>query len=191
MVSSRRVNGTGLDVNEDDGTNISRSDDAAGDISLLDHGKARAMKRKYTRTGAAWAARAAKCRTKLVTKYSHTSHSFLSQVSGQKFSAADASAKDLDGGVMRDEMSDSAHALAPAADLAVVSSGDEIWERGVQADYVERVLLASRSTSSYVDVDSTIAGFVHDEVLHTQWLESYDLAPAYAETAVDSIVWEH
>ena len=159
-------------------SDVARGDGAAGDVPHLSNGKVRQRKRKYTRTASAWAARAAKRRAKLAAKYGESSSAAVTAVEGCSISAS------------HEPKRHGVDALA-AASRDATSASEAPWVRSVQADFVHRVLLASRGLADYIDVDSTVATFVRDEITKAQWLGHYDLAAAYAEGAICSVAWEH
>ena len=185
------MNGERSSAEMRDAVAVARGVDAAGDGTSLSRGKVRARKRKYTRTAEAWAVRAAKRRAKLAAKYGSSFDSRVGQNGCERAPVAPTTADGQCTNVAHEASIDVAHASTAAAVSAVACAGDVAWERGVQSDFVERVVLASRGVQNYIDVDSTIAVMVRDEILRAQWLGQYDLAAAYAGGAICSIAWEH
>ena len=158
---------------------------------LPSYGKARTRKRKYKRTAEAWAARAARRRAKLVAKYGTLPSGSTDQDTGVHTSMETAVKEDCSRDGPHPEQLDAAHASKAAADTAAVTLRDGNWMRGLQADFIERVVLASRGLANHVDLDSDIAVFVRDEILRAQWLGQHDLAAAYGLTVIDTIAWVH
>ena len=67
---------------------------------------------------------------------------------------------------------------------AVGDSSECLFNRGIAADYVERVMACARGDAEYIDVHFESAVLLREHILRAQQDKNYALAAAYAEGAL-------